>query len=127
MAIYAYHDRLRATKKMQDTMSLSQAQKKAFRSIGHHLNPVVTVSENGISEGVLGELERALSDHELIKVKLALPERDDRAAMLQELVATSGAELVQTIGKMALLYRRNPRVDPKLSNVQRFEGHHGRH
>lgn len=108
-------------------MSLSQAQKKAFRSIGHHLNPVVTVSENGISEGVLAELDRALVDHELIKVKLALPERDDRVAMLDELVAASRAELVQKIGKMALLYRRNPKANPKLSNVTRFENHHGRH
>ncbi len=107
-------------------MSLSQAQKKAFRSIGHHLNPVVTVSENGISEGVLAELDRALADHELIKVKLALPERDDRAAMLDELVAESGAELVQKIGKMALLYRHNPKANPKLSNIKRFEEHHGR-
>lgn len=127
MAFSAYHGRLRATGKTQDTMSLSQAQKKAFRSIGHHLNPVVTVSENGISEGVLAELERALSDHELIKIKLAPPERDDRAAMLGELVTASGAELVQTIGKMALLYRKNPQANPKLSNVKRFEGHHGRH
>ncbi|MCE8025991.1 MULTISPECIES: ribosome assembly RNA-binding protein YhbY [Halomonadaceae] len=108
-------------------MSLSQAQKKAFRSIGHHLNPVVTVSENGVSEGVLAELDRALSDHELIKVKLALPERDDRAAMLEELLAASGAERVQTIGKMALLYRKSPQANPKLSNVKRFENHHGRH
>ncbi|MGR2740701.1 ribosome assembly RNA-binding protein YhbY [Billgrantia sp. Q4P2] len=108
-------------------MSLSQAQKKAFRSIGHHLNPVVTVSENGVSEGVLAELDRALADHELIKVKLALAERDDRAAMLEELLAASGAERVQTIGKMALLYRRNPQANPKLSNVKRFEDHHGRH
>ena len=48
-------------------MSLSQAQKKAFRSIGHHLNPVVTVSENGVSENLLAELSRALNDvfHEL--------------------------------------------------------------
>ena len=107
-------------------MSLSQAQKKAFRSIGHHLDPVVTVSENGASEGVLAELDRALSDHELVKVKLALPDRDDRAAMLDELVAASGAELVQKIGKMALLYRHNPRVNPKLSNITRFENHHGR-
>lgn len=107
-------------------MSLSQAQKKAYRSIGHHLNPVVTVSENGISEGVLGELERALADHELIKVKLALPERDERAAMLDELLEASRAELVQSIGKTALLYRRNPEANPRLSNVQRNEGHHGR-
>ncbi|MBP5980728.1 MAG: ribosome assembly RNA-binding protein YhbY [Halomonas sp.] len=108
-------------------MSLSQAQKKAFRSIGHHLNPVVTVSENGVSENLLAELNRALNDHELIKVKLALPERDDRAAMLNQLVTDSRAEVVQTIGKMALLYRKNPKANPKLSNVSRFEDHHGRH
>jgi RNA-binding protein len=107
-------------------MSLSQAQKKAFRSIGHYLNPVVTVSENGLSEGVLAELDRALADHELIKIKLALAERDDRAAMLDELVASSGAERVQRIGKTALLYRANPRGRPKLSNITRFEHHHGR-
>lgn len=112
---------------MHDTMSLSQAQKKAFRSIGHHLSPVVTVSENGISEGLLSELDRALSDHELVKVKLALTERDDRAAMLDELLAASGAERIQTIGKMALLYRKNPQANPKLSNIARFESHHGRH
>ncbi|MWJ27837.1 ribosome assembly RNA-binding protein YhbY [Halomonas sediminis] len=108
-------------------MSLSQAQKKAFRSIGHHLSPVVTVSENGVSENLLAELDRALNDHELIKVKLALPERDDRAVMIGELLADSRAELIQTIGKMALLYRHNPQVNPKLSNIKRFENHHGRH
>ncbi|MFC0325121.1 ribosome assembly RNA-binding protein YhbY [Halomonas organivorans] len=107
-------------------MSLSQAQKKAFRSIGHHLDPVVTVSENGLSEGVLAELERALRDHELVKIKLALPEREDRAAMLEALVAESDAELVQKIGKVALFYRHNPKVNPKLSNIKRFEEHHGR-
>ncbi|SDK55894.1 ribosome assembly RNA-binding protein YhbY [Billgrantia gudaonensis] len=107
-------------------MSLSQAQKKAFRSIGHYLNPVVTVSENGLSEGVLDELDRALTDHELIKVKLALAERDDRATMLDELLKASNAEAVQTIGKVALLYRASPQGNPKLSNVKRFENHHGR-
>ncbi|MFG6138811.1 ribosome assembly RNA-binding protein YhbY [Halomonas sp. B23F22_10] len=107
-------------------MSLSQAQKKAFRSIGHHLDPVVMVSENGLTEGVLAELDRALTDHELVKVKLALAEREDRAAVLEALVAESGAELVQKIGKVALFYRHNPKVNPKLSNIKRFEEHHGR-
>lgn len=108
-------------------MSLSQAQKKAFRSIGHHLDPVVTVSENGISEGLLAELERALNDHELIKVKLGFAERDQRTAALNELTDASGAEIIQKIGKMALLYRSNPKADPRLSNLRRFEHHHGRH
>ncbi|MDI9799718.1 YhbY family RNA-binding protein, partial [Pseudomonas aeruginosa] len=59
-------------------MALTQEQKKQFKSIGHHLKPVLIVAENGLTEGVLAELERALNDHELIKVKLALAERDDR-------------------------------------------------
>ncbi|SFH61530.1 ribosome assembly RNA-binding protein YhbY [Modicisalibacter xianhensis] len=108
-------------------MSLSQAQKKAFRSIGHHLNPVVTVSENGLSEGVMAELDRALSDHELIKIKLAVGDREIRRQAIDELAADARAEVVQVIGKMALLYRRNPKANPKLSNVKRFEAHHGRH
>ncbi|WP_079552560.1 ribosome assembly RNA-binding protein YhbY [Vreelandella subglaciescola] len=107
-------------------MSLSQAQKKALRSIGHHLNPVVTVAENGISDNLLAELDRALRDHELVKVKLALPDRDDRALMLETLTQDGNAELVQTIGKVALLYRKNPQPNPKLSNIVRFEHHHGR-
>lgn len=110
----------------QDTMSLSQAQKKALRSIGHHLNPVVTVSENGISDNLLAELDRALRDHELVKVKLALPDRDDRTLVLETLTRDGNAELVQSIGKVALLYRKNPQANPKLSNIVRFEHHHGR-
>ena len=108
-------------------MSLSQAQKKAFRSIGHHLDPVVTASENGISEGLLAELDRALNDHELIKVKLAIPDRDDRSAVLDELAEASKSEIIQKIGKVALLYRANPKANPKLSNITRFADHHGRH
>ena len=110
----------------QDTMSLSQAQKKALRSIGHHLNPVVTVAENGISDNLLAELDRALRDHELVKVKLALPDRDDRTLVLETLTRDGNAELVQSIGKVALLYRKNPQANPKLSNIVRFEHHHGR-
>ncbi|GHB04079.1 ribosome assembly RNA-binding protein YhbY [Modicisalibacter luteus] len=107
-------------------MSLSQAQKKAFRSIGHHLDPVVTVSENGVSEGVMAELDRALTDHELIKIKLAVGDREIRRQVIEELAADARAEVIQIIGKMALFYRRNPKANPKLSNIQRFEAHHGR-
>ncbi|WP_106475818.1 ribosome assembly RNA-binding protein YhbY [Phytohalomonas tamaricis] len=101
-------------------MSLSSAQKKSFRSIGHHLNPVVQISENGLSEGAKTELERALNDHELIKIKLAINDRDIRNDIVDHLAETAQAEVVQTIGKMALLYRKNPKANPKLSNVTRY-------
>ncbi len=103
-------------------MALTQEQKKQFKSIGHHLKPVLIVAENGLTEGVLAELERALNDHELIKVKLALAERDDRRALLGELCAQSRSDLVQSIGKMALVYRKNPKPNKNLSNISRFAG-----
>ncbi|MBH9336478.1 ribosome assembly RNA-binding protein YhbY [Pseudomonas aeruginosa] len=103
-------------------MALTQEQKKQFKSIGHHLKPVLIVAENGLTEGVLAELERALNDHELIKVKLALAERADRRALLDELCAQSRSDLVQSIGKMALVYRKNPKPNKNLSNISRFAG-----
>ena len=53
-------------------MTISSADKKYLRSLGHQLKPVVTVAGNGLTESVVAELDRALSDHELIKVKLAV-------------------------------------------------------
>ncbi|GAB2789916.1 ribosome assembly RNA-binding protein YhbY [Halomonas shantousis] len=101
-------------------MSLPPAQKKAFRSIGHHLDPIVTVSENGLSEGVMNEIDRALTDHELIKIKLAISDRETRQEISAQVVQRTGAELIQSIGKMALVYRRNPKAKANLSNVARY-------
>ncbi len=100
-------------------MTLSTARKKELRAIGHKLNPVVIVSENGLTEGVLAELDRALNDHELIKVKFAITERDDRKELIEAMVAKTGAELAQTIGKMALIFRPAKKPNPKLSNLTR--------
>src|SRR5690606_19924316 len=100
-------------------MPLTNEQKKQYKSIGHHLKPVLIVSENGLTEGVQAELERALSDHELIKVQLRITDRDDRRALMEELCKIGGCELVQAIGKIALIYRKNPKVNKQLSNVHR--------
>ncbi|MBA1275284.1 YhbY family RNA-binding protein [Stutzerimonas azotifigens] len=102
-------------------MPLTNEQKKRFKSIGHHLKPVLIVAENGLTEGVQAELDRALSDHELIKVQFRITERDDRRALMDALCEAGNCELVQSIGKMALVYRRNPKVNKQLSNVFRHE------
>jgi len=102
-------------------MPLTQDQKKQYKSIGHHLKPVLTVADNGLTEGVLAELERALNDHELIKVKLNILDREQRLAHIAQLCKTGKADLVQVIGKMALIYRRNFDVNKQLSNVHRFK------
>ncbi len=102
-------------------MPLTNEQKKQYKSIGHHLKPVLIVAENGLTEGVQAELERALNDHELIKIQFRLTEREDRRALMEELCAIRKCELVQTIGKMALVYRRNPKPNKQLSNIHRFQ------
>ena len=100
-------------------MSLTQEQKKQFKSIGHHLKPIVTIADNGLTEGVLAELDRALNDHELIKVQLRA-ERDDRKALIEQLCENSSSMLVQSIDKVALIYRKNPQPNKNLSNVLRY-------
>ncbi|WP_085578435.1 MULTISPECIES: ribosome assembly RNA-binding protein YhbY [unclassified Pseudomonas] len=102
-------------------MPLSNEQKKQFKSIGHDLKPVLMVAGNGLTEGVLAELERALTDHELIKVQVKLEDRDDRRAVMDELAKAGRAEQVQIIGKMVLLYRKNPQPNKQLSNIHRYK------
>jgi RNA-binding protein len=100
-------------------MSLSNDQKKQYKAIGHNLNPIVIIGENAISEGLINELERALNDHELIKIKINVGERDDRQLIIDELIAKTGATLVQKIGKMAILLRKARQPNIKLSNLLR--------
>lgn len=88
-------------------MPLSNTRKKHLRGLSHDLHPVVTVADKGLSDNVLAEIEQALEHHELIKVKLR-GERDRRAAWIEELVATTGAEPVHRIGQVVCLYRRHP-------------------
>lgn len=88
-------------------MPLSSSQIRYLRGLAHPLKPVLQLGGKGVTTGVLKELEQALDDHELIKVKLAGDDRAARAADLAKLIESSHAEAVQTIGHVAVLYRRN--------------------
>ena len=100
-------------------MPLSNDDKKHLRRLGHNLNPIVTVAGNGLTEGVMAEIERALTDHELIKVKFAIGDRDAKKQTMDEVCKQTGAELAQTIGHIGLLYRKAEKPNPKLSNLLR--------
>ena len=92
---------------------------KQLRAIGHKLKPVVTVAGNGVSDGVITELDRALSDHELVKIKLAVGGREAKQAVTEELCERTGAEVVQSIGNVILVLRRTAQPDPRKSNLIR--------
>ncbi|UFH49975.1 YhbY family RNA-binding protein [Pseudomonas sp. KNUC1026] len=102
-------------------MPLTPEQKKQYKSIGHHLKPVLIVADNGLTEGVIAELDRALSDHELIKVKFNILDREERVASIAALCKAGRADLVQSIGKMALVYRKNAQPNRNLSNIHRHQ------
>lgn len=88
-------------------MPLKAAQKKNLRGQAHHLKPLVIVADKGLSVTVVAEIERALNDHELIKVKLR-SDREERKAWALSIAKECNAELVQTIGQVACFYRKHP-------------------
>ena len=78
---------------------------------------MVTIAGKGLSETVSAELDRALTDHELIKVKIAVGSREARAALAEKICKQTGAEMVQSIGSVIVLLRRSAAPDPPLSNL----------
>ena len=89
-------------------MPLTEPQRKHLRRLGHDRDPVVLVGQAGISPNLIAELDRALRDHELVKVRARVGDRDERDAILEQLATSTQSELVQRIGHVALYYRRNP-------------------
>ncbi|MFN3786461.1 MAG: YhbY family RNA-binding protein [Thiothrix sp.] len=89
-------------------MELNETQKKCLRGRAHNLNPVVLVGQYGLKPTVLDEISSALDFHQLIKVKLSVGDRELRDTMIAQIIQYSQAELIQRIGNIAILYRRNP-------------------
>ncbi len=100
--------------------TLTNTQLKELKAIGHQLNPVVIVGGNGLTDSLIEEVNRALNDHELIKVKIPAGSKEERDAVNQAISEATGSTIVTSIGRMVLLLRRNPEANPKLSNLARF-------
>jgi RNA-binding protein len=92
-------------------MLLTENQKKHLRRLGHVLKPVVMLGQHGLTPGVVGETLRALEDHELVKVRARVGDREARDTALDALARQCGAEIVQRIGNMALLYKKNSTLE----------------
>jgi RNA-binding protein len=84
--------------------------RRRLRAAGHHLSPVVQVGKEGVTAPVLRQLDRALLDHELVKVKIGTESPADRFEAAEALlVGAPGAGLAQILGRTLLLYRRHPK------------------
>ncbi len=90
-------------------MELKNNQQKHLRSLAHQLNPVVRIGQHGLTENVVSEIELALNHHELIKLKVNVGDRAARDGVISSIIQQTGAILVQSIGNVAVLFRRNPK------------------
>ena len=90
-------------------IELSTTQRRALRAAAHHLNPVVSISQKGLTPSVLTEIDRCLKAHELIKLRLYGIERDVREALFIEICTALNCAEVQHIGNLLVLWRENPK------------------
>lgn len=90
-------------------MNITEKQKRWLKKQVHHLKPVVTVGQHGISESVLAEFEIALAHHELLKIKINAGDREDRDAAIEVIRERTQADLISRIGNVAAFYRHNPK------------------
>ena len=95
-------------------MALTSKQRAFLRSKAHALKPVVHIGAAGVTDATTASLEAALNTRELLKVRIQEGAPGSTREMAHELVAgVDGAEVVQTIGRVAVVYRPHP-DDPEL-------------
>ena len=87
---------------------LTPRERAKLKARAHPLEPVVHVGNAGVTDKVAAELDRALTAHELIKVKVAAPDRDAREALCDDICARADAAEVQRVGKVLVLWRPRP-------------------
>lgn len=85
---------------------LTGKQKRQLRALGHHLKVLVQVGQKGITPTVVGAVEQALLDHELVKVKVSPDAPQDRHEAAEALAAQTGCEVAQVLGNTLLLFKK---------------------
>jgi len=92
---------------VEEMIALTGKQKSYLRSLGSTMDPVVQIGKTGVSGTLLDSTKQALVARELIKVKVLQNSAEEPKVALAELASAADAELVQVIGRMGLLYKRN--------------------
>ncbi|MFC6439869.1 ribosome assembly RNA-binding protein YhbY [Bowmanella sp. JS7-9] len=88
-------------------MNLSTKQKQYLKGLAHSLKPVLQLGANGLTEGVLLEIDNALTFHELIKVKVPSEDREQKALVMDAIIRETGAVKLQVIGHVLVMYRQS--------------------
>jgi RNA-binding protein len=83
---------------------LTGKQRRHLRALAHELHPIVQVGKGGVDDGLVAALDRALADHELVKVRVGESELS-KSELAEQLAAQTKSEVAQIIGNIVLVYR----------------------
>ena len=100
-------------------LELSPHERRALRAQAHHLHPVVTIGQHGLTPTVLTEIDLALNPHGLVKVRVFVDDRAEREVLFAEIADGLEAAPVQHIGKLFVLWRPQPEPEPAPVKVPR--------
>ena len=87
---------------------LSPTKRRELKARAHALDPVVRIGGAGLSPAVLAEIDRALKNHELIKIRVNGADRSGREVILEGICRRTEAQAVQHIGRILVIFRENP-------------------
>ncbi|HET6147664.1 MAG TPA: YhbY family RNA-binding protein [Polyangia bacterium] len=99
-----------ATNVKKRALMPSSQLRRTLRGAGHRLSAVVQIGKGGIRPALIKQVETALADHELIKIKVAADSPSDRFAVAERLAEQPGVNVVQIVGGAILIYKRHPRT-----------------
>lgn len=88
-------------------MTLSKLKIQTLKKQSHHLQPVILLGSNGLTDNVNTEIERALYDHELIKIKLHVKDKAEKSALAKAICEQHGAALITQIGHVIAIYKKS--------------------
>lgn len=100
-------------KKPTTPRPLTGKQRRHLRSLGHHLEPIVQIGKQGLTDSVIAAVDEALARHELVKVRVGTECPEDRRDLAARLAPAVKGEVAQVLGRTLLVYRRHPK-EPKI-------------
>ena len=98
-------------------MTLTGKQKNYLRGIAHSKNPIVAIGNKGLTEAVLNEIELALDQHELLKIKLPGASKVEKTTLLETISEKSKSQIVQLIGNVGVVYRSSDEAKITLPSI----------
>jgi RNA-binding protein len=93
---------------------LNPREKKLLKKLSHDLKPLIRIGKNGVTPATIANIDKALKDHELIKIKY-LEHKDQKKTLTRQIIEETGSTLINQIGNTATLYRESP--DPEKNEI----------